>query len=606
MHCRNVGSPCRCKKKPTFVMSCSMGNVNSCKRLAMGPTFLVVSVLSCLAATNAGLSEEMMVTNHAPGRTGGRIVVALRPEPKTLNSVLAVDDSSRDVIRCLTADLIHISRETLKTEPALAKSWTVSANGKQYTLNLRHGLRFSDGQPFNADDVTFTFQLYLDEKVHSPQRDLLIVAGKPIEVRKLDDFTVRFDLAEPYAAAERLFDSIGILPRHLLLNVYREGNFAAAWNLSTLPGQLAGLGPFRLKEYVPGERLVLEKNPYYWKEDQKGNRLPYLDEVVFLFVPSEDAQAIRFEAGDTDVISRFSAQNFAVLEKQEVTKKYHLVDLGPGLEYNFLFFNLNDLTSKPLPEIEKKQSWFREVQFRQAVSAAIDREGIVRLVYSGRAAPLWGHVTPGNKLWVDDKIPHPARSLDRARQLLQSAGFTWKTDGALVDSRGNRVEFSILTSASNAQRTKMATIIQDDLSQLGIDVHVVPLDFGAMVDRLLESFDYEAAVMGLVSGDADPTSEMNIWVTTGGTHLWHLDQAKPATPWEAEMDRLMEQQLITMDYTKRNHLYDRVQEIVAENLPVICLASPNILVGAKDRIGNFLPAILDPYALWNIEELYVH
>lgn len=606
MHCRNVGSPCRCKKKPTFVKSCSMGNVNSCKRLLMGPTFLVVSVLSCLTATNAGLSEEMMVTNHAPGRTGGRIVVALRPEPKTLNSVLAVDDSSRDVIRCLTADLIHISRETLKTEPALAKSWTVSANGRQYTLNLRHGLRFSDGEPFNADDVTFTFQLYLDEKVHSPQRDLLIVAGKPIEVRKLDDFTVRFDLAEPYAAAERLFDSIGILPRHLLLNVYREGNFAAAWNLSTPPGQLAGLGPFRLKEYVPGERLVLEKNPYYWKEDQKGNRLPYLDEVVFLFVPSEDAQAIRFEAGDTDIISRFSAQNFTVLEKQEVARKYHLVDLGPGLEYNFLFFNLNDLTSKPLPEIEKRQTWFREVQFRQAVSAAIDREGIVRLVYGGRAAPLWGHVTPGNKLWLDDKIPHPARSLDRARQLLQSAGFTWKTDGALVDSRGNRVEFSILTSASNAQRTKMATIIQDDLSQLGINVHVVPLDFGAMVDRLLESFDYEAAVMGLVSGDADPTSEMNIWVTTGGTHLWHLDQTKPATAWEAEMDRLMEQQLITMDNTKRNHLYDRVQEIVAENLPVICLASPDILVGAKDRIGNFLPAILDPYALWNIEELYVH
>jgi peptide/nickel transport system substrate-binding protein len=207
---------------------------------------------------------------------------------------------------------------------------------------------------------------------------------------------------------------------------------------------------------------------------------------------------------------------------------------------------------------------------------------------------------------VDERIPHPARSLDRARRLLQEAGFSWKSDGALVDARGNRVEFSILTSSSNAQRTKMATIIQDDLNQLGMDVHVVPLDFGAMVDRLLESLDYEAAVMGLVSGDADPTSEMNIWVTSGGTHLWDLNQTKPATAWEAEMDRLMEQQLITRDYAKRNRLYDRVQEIVAENLPVICLASPNILVGAKDRVGNFRPAILDPYALWNIEELYIH
>ena len=583
-----------------------MQKIDSWKRLALGLTFLVLSAFSCTTAANAWSSEELMVTNNPPGRAGGRIVVALRPEPKTLNSVLAVDDSSRDVIRCLTADLIHISRESLKTEPALAKSWTVSRDGRQYTLYLRHGLRFSDGQPFNADDVLFTFQMYLDEKVHSPQRDLLIVAGKPIEVRKLDDFTVRFELAEPYAAAERLFDGIAILPRHLLLEAYREGNFASAWNLSTPRSRLAGLGPFRMKEYVAGERMVLEKNPYYWKEDQKGIRLPYVDEVVFLFVPSEDAQAIRFEAGDTDIISRFSAQNFSVLEKQEATKRYHLYDLGPGLEYNFLFFNLNNLTSKPLPEIEKKQTWFRDVQFRQAVSAAIDREGIVRLVYSGRASPLWGHVTPGNKLWADEKIPHPARSLDHARQLLQGAGFSWKSDGALVDARGNRVEFSILTSASNAQRIKMATIIQDDLSQLGIDVHVVPLDFGAMVDRLLESYDYEAAVMGLVSGDADPTSEMNIWVTGGGTHLWDLNQTKPATAWEAEMDRLMEQQLITLDYAKRNRLYDRVQELVAENLPVICLASPNILVGAKDRVGNFRPGILDPYALWNIEELYIH
>jgi peptide/nickel transport system substrate-binding protein len=583
-----------------------MGKVNSWKRLALGLAFLVPSAVFFQAAGNARSSEERMVTKNAPGRAGGRIVVALRPGPKTLNSVLAVDDSSRDVIRCLTADLIHISRESLKTEPALAKSWSVSRDGRQYTLYLRRGLRFSDGQPFNADDVLFTFQVYLDEKVHSPQRDLLIVAGKPIEVRKLDDFTVRFELAEPYAAAERIFDGVGILPRHLLLNAYREGNFASAWNLSTPPGQMAGLGPFRVKEYVPGDRMVLEKNPYYWKEDQKGNRLPYLDEVVFLFVPSEDAQAIRFEAGDTDIISRFGAQNFAVLEKQEVARGYRLYDLGPGLEYNFLFFNLNDLASKRLPEIEKKETWFRDVRFRQAVSAAIDREGIVRLVYSGRAAPLWGHVTPGNKLWVDEKIPHSARSLDRARRLLQEAGFSWKSDGALVDARDNRVEFSILTSSSNAQRTKMATIIQDDLSQLGMDVHVVPLDFGAMVDRLLESLDYEAAVMGLVSGDADPTSEMNIWVTTGGTHLWDLNQTKPATAWEAEMDRLMEQQLITRDYAKRNRLYDRVQEIVAENLPVICLASPNILVGARDRVGNFRPAILDPYALWNIEELYIH
>jgi len=546
-----------------------------------------------------------MITNNPPGHSGGRIVLALRSEPKTLNPVLAGDAASQEVIRCVTADLIDINRKTQKTEPALAKSWTVSRDGKQYTLHLRRGIRFSDGQPLTADDVVFSFQLYLDEKIDSPQRDLLIVGGKPITVEKIDSDTVRFTLAQPYAAADRLFDGFAILPRHLLESAYRSGNFSQAWNISRAPSAFAGLGPFRLKEYVPGERLVLERNPYYWKQDRGGNRLPYLNEIVFLFVSSEDAQAIRFQAGDTDILDRFSAENFAVLAKQQAARHYHLDDLGPGLEYNFLFFNLNDPGPKTASDILRKQAWFQDVRFRQAVSAAIDREAIVRLVYNGRATPLWTQVTPGNKLWIDPSIPHPPKSLARARDLLKAAGFSWKGDGTLVDSKGSPVEFSILTSSSNAQRVKIATLIQDDLSHLGMNVHVVSLEFHAMVDRLLNSHDYEAAIMGLASGDADPTAEMNVWMSNGDTHLWHPNETKPATPWEAEIDRLMQQQLVTLDYAKRKRLYDRVQEIIAENLPVICLVSPNILVGASDRIGNFQPAILDPYTLWNIDELYV-
>src|SRR5271156_2439220 len=577
-------------------------------RLSQKCMFLIMAI-SCACSAVHGLAPqagaERMIADGAAGHAGGRLVIALRSEPKTLNPALALDEPSRDVIRCLTADLIHINRGSLKTEPSLAKSWSVSRDGRQYTLQLRRGVRFSDGQPFNADDVVFSFQVYLDEKVDSSQRDLLVVGGKPITVVKVDDYTVRFELAQPYAAAERLFDSIAILPRHLLESTYQVGSFSQAWTLSMPPNQFAGLGPFRLKEYVAGQRVVLERNPYYWKADRAENQLPYLNEVVFLFVPSEDAQVIRFQSGDTDVLSRFSAENFAVLQKQQSQKGYHLDDLGAGLEYNFLFFNLNDPGTNVPPEIARKEAWFQDLRFRQAVSAAIDREGIVRLVYSGRAAPIWDQVTPGNKLWLDDQLAHPQRSLEHARELLKSAGFSWKNDGALVDPRGDHVEFSILTSSSNAQRTKIATIIQDDLSQLGMTVQVVPLEFRAMVERLLNTHNYEAAVMGLGSGDADPTSEMNVWLSNGETHLWHPRQEKPATPWESEMDRLMQQQLVTLDYSKRKRLYDRVQEIVAEELPVICLVSPNILVGAANRVGNFRPAILVPYALWNIEELYV-
>jgi len=557
-------------------------------------------------ATALRTTEDLLVTNGQVGRYGGRLVVTQRSEPKTLNPVVAVDSASREVIQRMTADLIHINRASQHTEPALAKSWKVSPDGLRYTLALRRGVRFSDGQPFDGDDVLFSFEVYLDEKLHSPQRDLLVVSDAPIAVRKLDTYTVEFRLAKPYAAAERLFDGVAILPRHSLEKLYRQGTLDHAWGLATPPDQIAGLGPFRLKKYVPGERLVLERNPYYWKADRSGNREPYLNELDFLFVPSQDAQAIRFQAGESDVASGLSAQNYAVLERSRQAQGFRLYDLGPGLEYNFLFFNLNDLSAKGPVEIAHKQAWFENVKFRQAVSAAIDREAIVKLVYQGRGVPLWGPVTPGNKIWLNTAIPHLSASSATARYLLQSAGLSWNSNGSLVDARGAPVEFSIITSAGNSERTQMATMIQNDLSQLGMNIHVLPLDFRALLDRLFQTHDYEACLLGLGNSDVDPNPEMNVWLSSGGTHLWHPGQSRPATAWEAEMDSLMREQLSTLDFSKRKRLYDRVQELVATSLPVICIASPNILVGAKTGLGNFRPAILDHYTLWNVEELYWH
>ncbi len=533
---------------------------------------------------------------------GGRLVVAQRSEPKTLNPVTAMDLPSREVLGRIHADLIHINRVTQRTEPALAKSWTASPDGRQYTVKLRRGVKFSDGHPFDADDVVFSFAVYLDERVHSPQRDLLVVGGKAVEVTKVDAYTVRFRFTQPYAAGDRLFDSVAMLPKHLLEGAYKQGKLTQAWTLATPPEQIAGLGPFRLKKYVPGQSITLERNPHYWKTNAQGRPLPYLDELTFLIVPTEDAQVLRFESGDTDVISRISASNFALLQQRN--RSFTLVDAGPSLEYNFLLLNLNDDTAGRLPEIARKQAWFRDVKFRQAVSAAIDRDSIVRLVYQGRGAPLLTHVTPGNKLWVKTALPRPVRDLNRARALLRSAGFTWGSNGKLLDSKGAAVEFTILAPSTNAPRSQMATIIQQDLTQLGMRVQVVPMDFRALLDRVTQSHDYEAAVLGLGSGDVDPTAEMNVWMSSGGTHLWNLGQKQPATPWEAEIDRLMQQQLTAVDYKQRKRLYDRVQQIVAEQLPVICLASPHVLAGAKNSLGNFRPAIMDHYTLHNVDELF--
>jgi len=192
--------------------------------------------------------EELQVSDIESGSYGGTLVVAQRSEPKTLNPVTAADAPSREVIGRMMADLIHINRASQQTEPSLAKSWTASRDGRVFTIKLRRGLRFSDGQPFDADDVVFSFQVYMDEKIHSPQRDLLIVGGKPIEIQKVDSYTVRFTLAQPYAAAERIFDSVAMLPRHLLEKAYREGRFAQLWSVNTAPAEIVGMGPFRLKD----------------------------------------------------------------------------------------------------------------------------------------------------------------------------------------------------------------------------------------------------------------------------------------------------------------------------------------------------------------------
>ncbi len=551
--------------------------------------------------------EELLVLPGQVGRRGGRLVVSLRGEPKTLNPLIAADARSREVIGVMQADLVHINRATQQTELALAKSWKISPDGLSYTLMLRRGLKFSDGHPLDADDVLFSFQVYLDENVHAPQRDLLIVGGKPITVRKVDAYTVVFQLAKTYGVGERLFDGLAILPRHLLEKPYQERKLGQIGSLAAAAEQWAGLGPFRLKEYVAGQRLVLERNPYYWKSDAKGNRLPYVDELVFLFVPNADAQVLKFQSGETDMISQLSAENFSVLSRQQ--RGYTMTDGGPGLEYNFLFFNLNEADEKTSPEMQRKQKWFREVKFRQAASAAVDREAIVHLVYQGRGSALWGLVAPGNRRWANEKLAHPARSLERARALLKEAGFSWNagSDGgsSLLDSDGKPVEFSILTSSSNADRAKMAVLIQDDLKQLGMRVQVVPLESRSLLDRVTQSRDYDACIMGIASYDADPNSDISVWLSSGGLHLWNPSQAHPATSWEAEIDRLIEEQMSARTFEQRKKLYDRGQEILAENQPMIFLASPNILAGAKNSIGNFHPAVLEPYVLWNVEQLYL-
>ena len=547
--------------------------------------------------------HEYLIVSDLEGKRGGTLLTAHRSEPRTFNPLVAMDGSSKEIIGLLTADLIHINRYTQRTEPALARSWELSRDGRQFTVHLRRGLQFSDGYSFNADDVLFTFQAYLDEHIHSPQRDLLNVGGKPIRVDRADAYTVVFTLAQPYGAAERLFDSIAILPKHILERAYQEGKLAESWNLNTPATQIAGLGPFQLRRYSP-EGITLERNPFYWKRDTKGNQLPYLDRIVSLALSTPEAEELRFQGGDLDVISRFDAQDFSTLQRTSTGRNYRLYDAGPGLEYCFLLFNLNDIGSEGGP-ILQKQKWFRQTAFRRALSSVVDRDSMIRLAYSGRAYPLSVQTSPGNRAWLDTAIPRPERSIELSRNILRRAHFAWAPDGILHDSSGEAVEFSVMYNSGKPQQERIAAIIQEDLKEIGINANPVPIDFTGLVNRVFDTFRYETAIMTLADGDADPNTEMNVLLSTGQTHVWKMHATNAPEAWQSEIDRMMREQMVTIGYARRKQLFDRVQEIMWEEQPVIFLLSPDILAGAAERVGNFQPALLSSYTLWNADQLFI-
>jgi peptide/nickel transport system substrate-binding protein len=563
-----------------------------------------ICLAQATAHTPASETATQLLGKHSDlGTPGGHLVVSLTTEPKTFNPATLSDDASKAVVNGMVADLIHINRSTQLPEPSLAKSWNISADGRKYTIKLRPGLHFSDGFPLTADDVLFSFNVYLDERVHSPQRDLLVIDDKPIAVKKIDVDTIVFELSKPYGPGVRLFDSFAILPRHLLDAAFRKGTLAQSWTTASPPSEIAGAGPFRLKQYIPGQKLILEKNPFYWKMDQRNVRLPYLDQLVFLFIPNQDAAFLRFQSGEIDLLNHMNPRDFTSFQRDAHLRNALLLDAGSSLEWNFLLFNLND-PAKLSSLAVRSNKWFSSVAFRQAVSAAVDRESIVRLIYQGKATPIWGPVTPGNKLWMDPNLSQSPRSLNRARQLLRDAKFSWAANGDLLDPEHQPVRFSIVVASSNLERIGMATIIQEDLRQIGMRVSIVPLEFRALLNRILDTHDYETCILGLGSGDTDPNADSNVWLSNGETHLWNLHRGKPATNWEAEIDDLMHKQLSELSFSKRKAEFDRVQELLSANQPLVFLVSPNVLVAVKSKLGNFRPVVMDPSDLWNVDELY--
>ena len=570
---------------------------------------LFVACVPVFWAANVQPQEavEYLVRSGLSGARGGNLVASIPSDPASFNRMFVSGLANAMVAEQISADLVHINRLTYELEPSLATRWEVATDGRSFTVHLRKGVRFSDGSPFTADDVVFTLDALMDPGTVSIMADQIQVDGKFPVVSRIDPYTVRFAWPRPVGTGLRALDSIPILPRNRLLKAQQAGSLAAAWGPSTPPAEIAGLGPFRLREYRRGIRIVLERNPYFWKKDKAGQILPYLDTLVFLIIPDRNAEALRFQAGEIDLLNTMSPELFISLRRADSASQITLRDLGPGLGMDFLWFNLNpEKNASGIPFLDpEKRTIFEKAAFRQAVSSALDREGMVKAILRGLGTPQYGPISSGNRVWFHQGLQPVTYDQKRARELLAGIGLRDGNGDGLLELAPSRrpMEVLLFTARGNPARENAAEIIRQNLAQVGIRLNVQLLPVNELVPRFLRTFDYEAILFGITPSDVVPDLQADLWYSSGVQHFWYPSQIKPNTAWEEEMDSLTTRLLQSLDPTERITAFIRVQEIWAQQLPAISTMAPNILSGWRNNLGNIRPSLMPFYLLWNAEEI---
>ncbi len=543
---------------------------------------------------------------NANPKYGGQLVLATTSDPKSFNAIIAKETSTTAVTNLIFDGLTTVDVFTLKVKPQLAERWEVSEDGLTWRFYLRKGLRWSDGVPLTAEDVVFTFNdLIYNDAIPSSSRDIFTVDGQIFKVSKIDDQTVEFVLPCKFAPFLRGM-SQEILPKHKLQAAVREGKFNFTWGIDTDPKEIVGTGAFRLREYRPGERLVFERNPYYWKRSAEGDALPYLDRLVYLIVQNVDTVILKFLEGEVDTCGLRGA-DYPLLKPREKKGNFTVYDAGPDFGSNFLAFNqnpgINPKTQKPFVD-PKKLSWFTNREFRRAVAHAIDKQKMIEIVQNGLGYPQDSSMSPSAGFFYNPDVEKYDYDLALAREILSKAGFIDRdNDGIVENEAGHPVEFNLYTNASGNERVQIAGIVRHDLEQLGMKVNFVAVEFNALVGKLTSNYDWDAIILGLTGG-VEPHFGNNVWSSSGQLHLWNPKQKSPGTDWEKRTDEIFKLGVQELDESKRKVLYDEHQLIVSRELPVIYTILEANLFAVRNKFGNLHPSGYGG-ALHNIEEIYI-
>lgn len=548
------------------------------------------------------------------------IITSFLGDPQTFNSALS--KTSPNVFGLIYEGLITSHGITGEIQPGLAESWEISEDKLAITFRLREGLRWSDGHPLTADDVIFSYRdIYLNDAIPTGARDILRVGvtGALPTVEKIDDRQVVFRVPEPFAPFLRN-TGLPILPRHILaasvqtLDADGKPLFLSTWGVGTPPQEIVTNGMYTIASYVTGQRIVLQRNPYYWRRGPTGEPQPYVQRFIWKIVENRDTQLLKFRSGDLDVAEPMRPEDFPLLKREEKRGNFRVEMGGPRPGTVFISFNLNKGSRNGKPLVDPiKSKWFNTLAFRQAVAYAIDRDKMIANTFRGLGAKIDSPLTSQSPYYLPPAAGLPVYNYDpeKAKQLLLEAGFRYNDRHELLDAEGNRVRFTLLTNAENTIRVSMAAQIKQDLAKIGMQVDFTPIAFSALVDKLGNTLDWECHLLGFTGG-VEPHSGFNIWSPDGSLHSFNQKplpnqppiEGRQVADWEQKIGDLYIQGAQELDEDKRREIYAQTQIIAQEQLPFIHLATELLMSAVRNTIQGVQFSDLEG-ALWNLYEIQV-
>ncbi|MDS3859442.1 ABC transporter substrate-binding protein [Thermosynechococcaceae cyanobacterium BACA0444] len=564
---------------------------------------VILSFCVGLGLTGCNLDGLRNPTAQVP-----QLIASITVDPKTFN--YALNEESPNVFGFIYEGLISENGLTGELEPALAESWEITPDNLSIIYTLRPNLKWSDGHPLTTADVVFTYnEIYLNPKIPSSTIDILRVGQQKQlpTIQALDARRVQFSLPEPFAPFFRT-SGLPILPEHSLAEgirtLDRDGNpkFLTMWGTQTNPTLIIANGPFTIESYTTNQRIIFRRNPHYWKRPE-----PYLERFVWQIVDSTDTALIQFRSRGLDVLD-VAPMNFSLLKREEESGNFRIYNGGPASGVTFLSFNQNKGSRNGQPLVDPiKSAWFNSIPFRQAVAYAIDRQTMINNLYRGLGAtqnsPLSVqspyYLSPEAGLKVYDFDP------DQSRKLLAEAGFSWNQENQLLDPKGHRVQFTLLSTTGSPVREAISAQIKQNLAAIGIQADLTFISFSTLVEKLANSYDWEAYI-GAFTGGVEPNNGFNIWSPNGRLHVFNQADAalrgREVQAWEQRIGDLYIQGAQELNEDRRKEIYFETQQITQANVPFIYLVNPLTLAAFRNRIQGAEPTGLGG-TLWNIAEL---